>query len=420
MNLPALLVEWVVPTLFTFATPFWMREPTEDGRLARFVWRWRWPLLLATRFAWPALLFAGLGYETVTDLGNRAARSALFLDGAVPGVDFADHHAPLTPYLEGVGRWLTPGRHATGTMLFYALGDIAAVLFGARLAERYGGSRGTWAGAWLVLTPLLWHQLGIRAQDESLFAGALAVALWLANARRDVAVGAVLAVGLCATKPTFAPYAATLLLALGLRRWRATAAFALVTAAVYGGQALIGVPLIAEGGVSYHAVNFGSGFSIPDAIARFFPGLSPRAAVASYVLITGTVMVSVPLLHRAAPVEERSLRSLAAVHAASMLTMPFCVSPYFAQGIVPLLLLALAAPPRTARVLLGALPVLAWLCVMHWTKSRVFSIPMKPTMIAFHAFVLVVAARPGAGWRPTPREGDDPDAVSPAPGVGNP
>jgi hypothetical protein len=86
---------------------------------------------------------------------------------------------------------------------------------------------------------------------------------------------------------------------------------------------------------------------------------------------------------------------LAVVHAASMLTMPFCVSPYIAQGVAfPLLLFALLpAESRKRSIGLTGLVVFGFLVALVWTKCRLFSVPLKPLSISFHLFVLCAAVR---------------------------
>jgi len=386
----SVLVEWIVPTLLALPVFLWLREPEGDARAAGLVWRWRWPLLAATRLLWPIVVFVALDLHPVSDLWFRETRTAAFLSGAVPGLDYPNMHAPLLPYLEGVGRFLTPGRPAIGSLLFFVLGDLAAVFAGARL----GRERRKWIGAWLVLTPLLWFQLTVRGQDESLFAGFLAVALLLVRNGRPAATGALLGLGLCCTKLSFAPYALTVLLVPGVRSFRAWGAFLVVTGGVSAAYAATGAPILAVESLDTLSRNYSIGISIPDAVARVVPSLPQAVSMAFYALCTGAAAIALPLLVRHGSAERRALLALVGVHAVSMLTMPYCVSPYFAQGIVVLLLfLGGAGGSRPARLARAVLPFLAWLAVMHWTRSRVFSVPIKPLMIGFHGLVLYLLYR---------------------------
>jgi hypothetical protein len=153
--------------------------------------------------------------------------------------------------------------------------------------------------------------------------------------------------------------------------------------------------------------NYGAGLSLPDTVARIWPAFPIGVGLGLYATTALAGAVAFPLLLRSRPRPVRIASSLAAVHAVSMLTMPFCVSPYLAQG-VPFVLLLLAALPegvRERRIGLAALTLLGGFCALWWTGSRVFSVPLKPLSLAFSAFLLWVAVRARAGPAEPARDG---------------
>ncbi len=403
------VVEWVLPTLFALPALLFLREPREDGRSAGLLWRYRWPILVATRLLWPVALFAVAGvdnrHELASDLWNRRWRTDRFLEGGLPGTTYGNQHAPLLPWVEIVGRLLVPGRHFAGSLAVFILGDCLAVLCGARLAGRLRA----WAGAWLLLTPALWHQTVVRGQDEALFTGLLAAAL-LTGARGRLAwTGAILGLGLAATKPTFAPYALAVLLVPGFRTRCAWTAFLGVVGGAYGANAALGASAVPD--IHRHVENWGAGMGIPDSLVRLFPGFPLAAGAALCAAATVAALVASPLLLRRGPALERAIASVVLVHAALLLTLPCGVSPYFAQGLVPVVLF-LGAPDgsRAARAARVLLPVAAWLCALHWTRSPLLGAAVKPVMIAFHGLLVWLVVRRG-------RAASAPDGDADAAGV---
>jgi hypothetical protein len=283
-----------------------------------------------------------------------------------------------------------------GTLLPFVIGDFLALLYGGRAGrELLGEKGGSWVRAWLLVTPLLWHQLVVRGQDESLFLGLLLLAMWTAHRRRPLATGFLLGVGLGVTKVTFAPYALALVLVVRERRLAATLGFLLSAGAIYGVYVASGASIFPTGNLETHEVNFGAGVSIPDTVARVLPTLPPWPMLAAYAASMALAACGGARLTRGMGTLRAGVVVLAIVHAASMLTMPFCVSPYVAQGVAfPLLLFALLPADRRARAIgLIGLIVLGFFATLVWTKCRLFSVPLKPLSISLHLFVLWVAVR---------------------------
>lgn len=391
-----ILITWVLPTLASLLLLVCLRdEPAAERCRLRFQRTWL-PLFVLSRVVYALLLFVLFDFESFSDSWAWKVHSQSTLDGLMPGRDFENLYAPLFHYGLAAGRFITPGQHWVGTLLPFVIGDFLAVFHGGRIGRDLLGERGgAWVRAWLLVTPLLWHQLVVRGQDESLFLGLLLLALYLAHRKRWIAVGLVLALGLTTTKVTFAPYALGLLLVLQDGRWRAAAAFLAPTALVYGLYVAAGGSLLPTENLETHQVNFGAGVSIVDTLGRFVPGLPQWPLLIGYAVAMAVAAIATPVLVRRRGLLLRGVIVLSVVHAASMLTMPYCVSPYIAQGIAfPLLLFAALPRGDRSRALgLVGLIALGFLVTLVWTKCRVFSVPLKPLSISFHLFMLWVAIR---------------------------
>ncbi len=393
-----ILITWVLPGLSSLLLVLCLRDEQAGDRCRVCLDRNWIPLFVLSRVVYALILFVLFDFDSFSDSWAWKVHSQSILDGLMPGRDFENLYAPLFHYLLAAGRFITPGQHWVGTLLPFVIGDFLALLYGGRIGRGLLGERGgSWVRAWLLVTPLLWHQLVIRGQDESLFLGLLLPALYLAHRKRPVAVGLVLALGLVVTKVTFAPYALGLLLVLPDRRWRAAVAFLAPTALVYGLYAAAGGALLPAENLETHQVNFGAGISIADTLGRFLPGLPQGPLLVGYAAAMAIAAVGTPFLVRGGGVLCRGVIVLSVVHAASMLTMPYCVSPYVAQGVAfPLLLFAVLPRRDRARSIgLLLLIVLGFFVTLVWTKCRVFSVPLKPLSISFHLFVLWVAIRFG-------------------------
>ncbi len=386
----------ILPSAATLALLLFLRTGWPEGRgTATFERLWI-PLFVLSRVIYAVVLYVLLDYETASDSWYWKVYSLKVLHGEFPGRDFPDGYAPLFLYLQAGSRFLLPGWHWVGTLFPFMVGDFLALLYGGRIGRALLGDRGgTWVRAWLLVTPLLWHQLVVRGQDESLFLGTLLLALAAALGRRPVATGLALSFGLLATKVTYAPYALGLLLVLREGRWRAFAAFAIPSAVVYGIHVAIGGSIFPTGAIGEFERNFGLGVSLPDTLGRVLPSLPNAPLLGFYALAMVAAAVAVPLSLLRGSLLDRGIITLAVVHATTMLTMPFCVSPYIAQGVAfPLLLFAVW--PRGSAVKgvgLTTLVLLGLFAALSWTLSRVFTIPLKPLSISFHLLCLWVAFR---------------------------
>ena len=392
-------VEWVLPTLAAAALLcLALRPPSAEAPDPLRGWRGA-AAFLATRVAYAVVLLVVLDRPFRSDMWAWRSNTDGMARGEVPGRDFFNLYGPLYPYLQAWGRWLTPGHHPLGTLWIFVAGDALAVSCGTLLARDLLGPGGARvARSWLLLDPILWHQLVVRAQDESLFVGTLAAAAWLVHRERRASAAAALAFGFCATKVTYGPYALAVLLAMwggGRKGIGPAALFAALVVAAYAWYLSTGASLLSDSNFETHSVNWGVGVSATDGVARVLPSFPKAAALAAYGLGTAAALGVAAVVSRGMPAGPRAVALLCVAHAMSLLTMPFCVSPYLAQGVVPVLLLFLVRVPGDPgrRWRLAGLATVSWLGAMHWTQWRGFSLPMKPVAIAFHAVVLAEAWR---------------------------
>lgn len=356
-----------------------------------------WSVFAVTRVAYPLLLFVVLDFEAASDSAFWKRSSAFILEGAVPARDYLWHYGPLLAWVQGGIRAITPGGHWVGVLLPFVLGDALVISCGSRLARKVDGAPDSrWVAWWLVLSPLLWHQLVLRGQDESLMVGFLAAAALAAACARPATCGALLGLGLLLTKLTFLPYAGVLLAVLWPPRravLRAGLAFAIVAGPVW----LLMPPNSPSQPV---AENFGVGISGGDLLGRF-AGLPYGVIVGLFAVGTGITALVAAFRGQRMPVARRAVLALAAMQSVVMLLMPACRSPYVAQGVLFTLLVAGSRPTARARVLaVGALVILAWVAVEVWTLWRVFTIPLKPLSLGFHLFVLYACWRDLADAEP--------------------
>lgn len=412
-----LSVHWLFPVLTTAAILLLLRRDAPPG-LRRLDRRWiAAAVFLLSRLAYPAFLQFVLGrtygYDSMSFhlWGNR------ILAGEIPGREHAYHLSPLLPYLHAGALALLPRVPDLAVLLPFMLAEAVAVFLGAGLAgSLLGPGRRTRVLWWLLLTPLLWHNLAVFAADESLFLGALTAAVWLLHRERANLAAAALAAGLLATKALFAPYAfAVLAVAWNRtpRRWAPPAVFGGICAAAYGGFALLGYDPLAPAGFTAPVW----WFSLARAPFWIAPGVAQPAALA---LWGGSCLAAAVWAARrggAGSVAWRTVVAVSAVHAASMLTQPHLVVNYLAHAVTFVLIL-LAGRPRDplARGLLLLLPALALLVsVTHEPWTRLYRYAATPCSLAFHALLLVLVLRTGRRG-PAPPRNDRGGGVSGNPG----
>jgi hypothetical protein len=172
-----------------------------------------------------------------------------------------------------------------------------------------------------------------------------------------------LGLGICATKISFVPYAGAMVLAF----WRPTrretlavGALGLVVVLVYGVYVAAGgqpIGAFRDCGWSMWRI---VGVGIPSLVGKYVPMPSTTWRFVIYGLGTAGFTGWVAWRLRGQPLVERLVATMAAVHSASMLLMPFRLDAYDAQGVAfTLLFVGAHSDRRTGRMALWLLPVVA-------------------------------------------------------------
>jgi hypothetical protein len=398
------LAQWIAPALGTallLAALARLRTAEAlDGAWRRGALPW----FLATRVGWLLLVHLVLRPAVVTDLVPWA-RFTRQMEGGTPGIDFNQPYAPGLPWLLYGARHAVPGGPPWAILLLFVAADAGLVLLGRRAAvAALGTAAGTRVGLFLLLDPLGWNQIVLRAQDESLFALPLAAAALLASRGRALEAGAALGAGLLATKATLAPYALAVILGgLGSRgRVLGLAGFALVAGAGYGLAEFAGMrPVHHVMGKADHTPNFGQGLSLADGLVRLAPGIPRRALLAGFGAACVAAVALAARAPRPGPAASAggALRGIALVQCATMLFQPSCVSPYLGQGLAGSAAVAVVAAGAAALAPpVAALAALGLLACWHWTQAPVVGPAIKAGSVLFHLWLARAAFRwdPGA------------------------
>ena len=243
------LLSWLPVPLGCIALllPAW---PAASGRFGQD--RVAWAFFALTRVGFAALVFGGLQHLSVDLTAFYEPQGRAALAGQVPYRDFASLYAPGFPYLLGLSLLLSP---VWGPLALFIAADLGAFV---ALARAHGGARPDAASpAWLYLAfPPVWYFEVRYAQDETLAACFLALALLALARDRAAWSGTALAVGQLLTKPLFGVGALPMMLAAGTRR-RARIAYLVPVGVVYLAMTLIGLPWWRE--LRIEASSFGVG-----------------------------------------------------------------------------------------------------------------------------------------------------------------
>jgi hypothetical protein len=407
----SLLIHWLLPGVATVLLLAGLRRRW-PRQLPPEVWtRWAIPVFLLTRVAYIPILYSLPGFQGGGDFLWWVSHSRPILDGKVPGRDFQNNYGPLFPYLQAAGIWLTGG-WSVGVLLPYVIADAVVVFLGARLAAIVlGPDGGRWAGAWLLLSPLQWHQVVVRAADEPVFLASLLGAVWLVLQAKPLRGMAVLALGLCATKVLYAPYAA----AVGIVVWRDEPRRAMA-AAVFVGTCLLvcGLYALLGGDVLQFAryrgeelwwLNVSSvAFAVAPAVARW-------PALAAYVLVSLAAAAWAALAGPGRNRAERFVYSLALVQSVSLLFQPFVTVNHICQGLAFVLMpLAFDRDRPLEEALAWLLPLLGFfVSVCSDTNALLYKLSAAPLFLAVNAGFVVLVLRQARG-RPGPPEDREPVA----------
>ncbi len=418
-------IRLVLPLAATVLTLALFRAPWSApgaGRLRASVAVAAW---LLSRLAFAAVFYGAALVHPVPDFGCWVTWHAEpVLATGLPGLVLSDGsvaggqgYGPLLPYLQAGGMWLVG--HPAGVLLPFLAGDAVVLWAGSRLARDRGGEEAErWMCGWLLLSPLLWHQAVVHAQDEPLFAGFLLAGVLLLHRGRDVAGAVVLALGLCATKVTFGLYGAAAALALlpDRRRFARTAVVGVATAAAVCGLAAAAGVGFFRYTVDRHLASKGAtgGSLLDDLLSAGALDAGTHAALVPWMAAAVVLGVAAAALRgRTGPYLPRAVALVAVAHALFTLLLPGALPGYAGQGaaILALLLLVARRSPG-ASALAIALPGLA-LAVALGQRTDAWAPGLVPAIdVAFKALSAAVALL--ALRLALPRIGEPPAAAPPS------
>jgi hypothetical protein len=164
------------------------------------------------------------------------------LAGRLPYRDFVSSYAPLHAYLDAgmVAIWHTP----LAIMLFSVLAELLLLPLWMRLGRGFLAEEELRLASLLYLaSPLSLQFVAIDGQDNVVIAVLMAAALLLVWRSRTLAAGAVFGSSVALVKFLPLLYAPAIFVAVP-RRWRFLLGAAMVCVAVYGGFALLHLPLL--------------------------------------------------------------------------------------------------------------------------------------------------------------------------------
>ena len=306
---------------------------------------YKWLLLLfflLSRIVYLPVLYDIAGHPPNEDVRYWQEAASQVLEGSVPGRDFRNGYGPLFFYLLAPGVFVFGTESSLGVMLPLLLGEFLVVFFGARLTGILLGPKDAlWAGIWLLLNPLLWHQTVVDAQHQTLFLGMLVLSVYLLAGNHGRWAMITLALGFCATKITYGPYALAVLCAASEMRLRSLIStwtpFLATCAVIY-------VPYMASGAdplafIGHPGVWLSPyWYNISLLVYLATPELARLLGYGLYGTCTSLAAAWAAQRTHTLSCAWRCVITLAAVHAVSMLVQPFCVTEYMTQGLVFLLL----------------------------------------------------------------------------------
>jgi hypothetical protein len=227
------LLSWLPVPLGCVAMilPAWPAAARQIGR----PWA-AWVFFAVTRVAFAALVFGALRHLSIDLTLFHEPQGRAALAGQLPYRDFVSLYAPGFPYLLGLSLRLSP---VWGPLALFIAADLCAFL---ALARAHGdASPGVSSPAWLYLAfPPVWYFEIRYAQDESLAALFVALALLALACHRSGWSGAALAAGQLVTKPLFGVAALPML--LGTRHRTAWLGYAVPVGLVYLAMTLGALP----------------------------------------------------------------------------------------------------------------------------------------------------------------------------------
>ncbi len=327
---------WLLPLLGAAAAWLALRSPRLDG-----LGRRRWAglavaLFLLTRVGTHLVVFHLFRYDGGHDLRNVWLPVAnAVLDGTDPSVHIDNLYGPLFPECLAAGLRLWGRAYPPGIDTVFVLADGLGLLVLFGLARRHLteplARRLVLA---TLLSPVLWHGVVVRTQEESLFVLFLLVALDLLDRGREGVGALATALGTVFTKALFPLWAFPVLLAAGGGRRRATvrvvAAGALTVGALAAFHFAGWQPLGAKSGTL--SVRGSSAWLLAPGLAH-----AGGAAFTAGVLLSaaGCVVAALAALpaREGESVVDRAARGAVAVQGAFFLLSPFTLPPHLVHAL---------------------------------------------------------------------------------------
>jgi hypothetical protein len=329
--------------------------------------RRRWAILAASLFLVTRIgthlvvfgLFRYPGGHDLLEVWKPAGEAAL--SGGDPWRHLDNLYGPLFPRILALGLWLSGT--GPGIDVPFIAADGAALVLLLRIARRAfpeeTARRLTLA---VLLSPLLWHGVTVRSQDEPMFAMFLLLALDLVLAGRHGWAALAAALGSLCTKAIFPLWVLPVLLA-PRDGWRSTA----VRVALAAGLTVVGFGALQAAGWGYstafHPVTTVRGTSLwlflPAALRD--SDLAVRAGLgATAMACAGAALACARAPGPSAPVHRAAL-GVVLVQAVFFVVCPFTLPPHLVHGLPFLAWQAVAEgaaepkPPRAALLLAGLL-----------------------------------------------------------------
>ncbi len=354
--------------------------------LAALLWVLTRPLLHVVVFH----LFRYAGGHDLLDVWYPIART--LREGGDPTALVDNLYGPLFPYVLALGLFVGGGSYAPAIDVPFVAADALALVLLLRIARRrLDEVLARRVLLFVLLSPLLWHGVIVRTQDEPLFVLGLLAVQDLLDRRREGAAALACAAGTLLTKALFPLWALPLLVAAdGDARARLVrvARAALATAAALG----VAVALGWDAGARVHPHLTARGSS---AWVLFGDGTFPRGVFLAGVAVTalGCVAAAGAAWRRRAVGDddagERAARGVVAVQAAFFVLCPFSLPPHLVHGLPWLgwraVRRAADAAPRELLPLVPAVVLAAVQIPAVWLNAELWR-DHAPLVVAFVAW----------------------------------
>ena len=326
----------VLPCLGALAAWIALRWKAPDAWTRR---RWVWTaagLFLLTRVGTHVLVFHVFQYAGSWDLiqvWDPIARAVLEGRDPTPWID--NLYGPLFPHVLAAGLGVSGGTYPPGIDLPFVLADAGALVLLFRIARRSFDEpvarRLTLA---VLLSPILWHGVILRTQDEPLFLLFLLGTLDFLQRGKEAGGVVTAALGTAFTKAIFPFWVLPVLLAAGGDRRRMAARVAGaggLTVALLGVFLLLGWNLAGRFHPTLDVRGSSTWFLFLG--ARQPPAGVFRAGLVATMLLLAVAGFLSGLLRRPAGTGDAAARGVVAVQGTFFVVSPFTLPPHLVHGL---------------------------------------------------------------------------------------